>query len=102
MRKTTSIVIVGASAFYAQSLMAADVRTGNAAFGDWRSDAPGVMRKITAADVAAPLPTHWAANRSKVVPQPETAKLSTMEGFAVAPFATDLAGARVLRVAPNG
>ena len=52
MRTTASIMIVGASALFAPSLMAAEVRTGPAAFGDWRSDALGVMRKITAADVA--------------------------------------------------
>ena len=102
MRTTASIMIVGASALFAPSLMAAEVRTGPAAFGDWRSDAPGVMRKITAADVAAPLATQSTANRSKVIPQPADAKLSTLAGFAVAPFATDLPGARVLRVAPNG
>ena len=28
--------------------------TGPAAYGDWRSDAPGVVRKITPADVVAP------------------------------------------------
>ena len=102
MRTTASIMIVGASALFAPSLMAAEVWTGPAAFGDWRSDAPGVMRKITAADVAAPLATQSTANRSKVIPQPADAKLSTLAGFAVAPFATDLPGARVLRVAPNG
>ena len=102
MRKSTFFMIAGVAALYAPASMAAETRTGSAAFGDWRTDAPGVTRKITAADVAAPLATPSTANRSKVVPQPEGAKLSTMDGFSVAPFATDLPGARVLRLAPNG
>ena len=28
--------------------LAEDVRTGKAAYGDWQTDAPGVMRKIIA------------------------------------------------------
>ncbi len=102
MDKKIFFMSVAAAAFYAPSLMAAEMLTGSTAFGDWRTDAPGVTRKITATDVAAPLATPSTANRSKVVPQPEGAKLLTMEGFSVAPFATDLPGARVLRLAPNG
>lgn len=34
---------------------AQSVRVGSAAYGDWHTDAPGVMRKITAADLPAPL-----------------------------------------------
>jgi glucose/arabinose dehydrogenase len=81
---------------------AAPVRTGRAAYGDWHSDAPGVTRKITAADLIAPLETPSTANRSRVIPKPAGATLRAPEGFTVEPFAGDLAGARVLRVAPNG
>lgn len=81
---------------------AQELRTGRAAYGDWRTDAPGVLRRITPADVVQPLESPSAANRSKVVAKPEDAVLKTMPGFAVAPFATGLAGARVLRIAPNG
>ncbi len=79
-----------------------DVREGRAAYGDWHTDAPGVMRKITGKDIAAPLETPNTANRSKVVPKPADAELKTMPGFKVEPLATGLTGARVLRVAPNG
>jgi glucose/arabinose dehydrogenase len=78
------------------------VRTGRAAYGDWHSDAPGVTRHITPADLAVPLETQPTANRSKVVPKPADAALKVPEGFTVAPFATDTAGARVMRIAPNG
>jgi glucose/arabinose dehydrogenase len=79
---------------------AAPVRTGQAAYGDWHSDAPGVIRKITAADLAPETPS--TANRSRVVPKPAGAALKAPEGFTVEPFAASLPGARVLRVAPNG
>lgn len=81
---------------------AQSVRTGNAAYGDWRTDAPGVMRKITPADLPAPLATPTTANRSKIIPKPAGAKLKTMPGFTVEPFVTGMIGARVLRTAPNG
>jgi glucose/arabinose dehydrogenase len=78
------------------------VRTGAEAYGDWHTDAPGVMRKITAADLPAPLVSPSTANRSKVVPKPAGAELKTMPGFTVAAFVTGMTGARVLRLAPNG
>jgi glucose/arabinose dehydrogenase len=78
------------------------VRTGKNAYGDWHSDAPGVMRKITPADLPAPLTSPSTANRSKVVAKPAGAELKTMPGFSVEPLVTGMTGARVLRIAPNG
>jgi glucose/arabinose dehydrogenase len=81
---------------------AAGIRTGSSAYGDWRTDAPGVMREITPADLPAPLASPSTANRSRVVPKPDGAALETMPGFAVTAFVTGMTGARVLRAAPNG
>ncbi|MGH7116702.1 MAG: PQQ-dependent sugar dehydrogenase, partial [Stellaceae bacterium] len=81
---------------------AQSVRTGSAAYGDWKTDAPGVMRKITPADMPAPLTTPPTANRSRVVPKPAGAELKTMPGFTVTALVTGMTGARVLRTAPNG
>jgi glucose/arabinose dehydrogenase len=81
---------------------AQSVRTGPNAYGDWRTDAPGVMRKITPADLPAPMASPSTANRSKVVPKPADAALKTMPGFTVEALVTGMTGARVLRVAPNG
>ena len=78
------------------------VRSGSGAYGDWQADAPGVMRKITAAALPAQLASPSTANRSKVIPKPANAELKTMPGFIVAPFVTGMIGARVLRTAPNG
>src|SRR3984885_6784245 len=41
------------------------VRTGAAAFGDWRTDAPGARRLITPADLPAPYTTASTANMSQ-------------------------------------
>ena len=78
------------------------VRTGSNAYGDWRTDAPGVMRKITPADLPPPFSSPPRADISRVVAKPAGAELKTMPRFAVAPFVTGMMGARVLRVAPNG
>jgi glucose/arabinose dehydrogenase len=94
------VLLAVASVGFAQT--SPTVLTGKAAFGDWHSDAPGTMRKITAADLPKPLDTPSTANRSRVVARPADAGLKVPDGFAVAPFATNLPGARVLRVAPNG
>jgi len=92
--------------FAASSLVAlADengVRTGAAAYGDWRSDAPGVRRKITEADLPAPGASRSAANASSVVARREGALPKAPEGFAVSLFASGLNQPRVVRVAPNG
>ena len=97
----TGLVLLGlAELAIAQD--ASTVRTGRAAYGDWHSDAPGVTRKITPTDLPRPLETPTVANRSKVVPKPADAALKVPEGFTVEPFATGIAGARVIRIAPNG
>jgi glucose/arabinose dehydrogenase len=76
--------------------------TGAAAYGDWRSDAPGVRRKLTPADLPAPLASQPAANPSHVGPRPEGVLPKAPAGFVVSLFAKDLKDPRVLRVAPNG
>ena len=78
------------------------VRTGAAAFCDWRTDAPGVRRLITPADLPAPLRDALdgelfaarSAARRRVPKAPP--------GFTVELFATGLNMPRVIRVAPNG
>jgi glucose/arabinose dehydrogenase len=77
-------------------------RTGAGAYGDWRSDAPGVRRRLTAQDMPAPGATGSVANPSWVVARPEGAWPKAPAGFAVSLFAADLKQPRVVRVAPNG
>ena len=79
----------------------AQVRTGAAALDDWRTDAPGVVRQISPADMPAPFATAPSAFPAAVTPRPKDATLKTLPGFTVAVFAK-LDHPRQLRVAPNG
>jgi glucose/arabinose dehydrogenase len=76
--------------------------TGKDALGDWTTDAPGVRRKITLADLAIPYETPSANNFPRVVPRPEGAWPKAPEGFKVTEFATGLIEPRVIVRAPNG
>ena len=51
--------LVGSAAAFGQS---SPVLMGAAAYGDWRSDAPAVRRKITPADMPPPYATASANN----------------------------------------
>ena len=77
-------------------------RTGAAAYGDWRTDAPGVRRKITPADMPALGASRSTANMSRLAERPEGAAPKAPPGFAVSLFASGLHEPRVIRVAPNG
>lgn len=76
------------------------VRTGPAAYGDWRTDAPGVRRRIRPNDL--PAPEASASATARVVARPAGAELKAPPGFKVEPFARGLRDPRQLRVAPNG
>ena len=78
------------------------VRTGPAAFGDWRTDAPGVRRLITPADLPAPYATRSTANMSQREARTEADVPKAPPGFAVDLFASGLNMPRVIRIAPNG
>lgn len=77
-------------------------RSGQAAFGDFTTDAPGVWRHITVADLPAPYATGSSRNMPRVEPRPADAGLKTLPGFTVSLFASSLAGPRRMRMAPNG
>ena len=63
---------------------------------------PGVRRKITVADLAAPYDTPSANNFPRVVQRPEGAWPKAPEGFTVTQFASGLIEPRVIVRAPNG
>jgi glucose/arabinose dehydrogenase len=79
-----------------------ELLTGEAAKGDWTTDAPGVRRKLTAADLPAPYATPSADNESTIVPRPDGAWPRVPPGFKVELFAQGLKNPRMARVAPNG
>lgn len=82
--------------------------SGQAAFADWQSDAPGVRRLIRASDLPPPPPVTAAdaeksvANNVKVVPPPSGALPRVPDAFAVQVFATGFKQPRTMRIAPNG
>src|SRR5438094_7174976 len=76
--------------------------TGQAAFVDYRTMKAGTFRRITVADLPQPFATESARNNARVVPRPADAWPQAPAGFKVEQFATGLAGARTLRLAPNG
>ena len=51
----------------------ARVLAGQGAMGDWTTDAPGVRRRITTADMPPPYATRSAEAFSKIVKRPEGA-----------------------------
>jgi hypothetical protein len=78
------------------------VLTGAAAYGDWRSDAPGMRRKITPADMPPPYETASASRGPTVVTRPANASPKAPPGFVVELFAGGLDNPRLIRVSPNG
>ncbi len=78
------------------------VRTGPAAYGDWRADAPGVRRLITAADLPPPFATLSAGNPSRRAARKPSDVPKAPDGFSVDLFAKGLSVPRVIRTAPNG
>jgi glucose/arabinose dehydrogenase len=78
------------------------LRTGAAAFGDFRGDGPGVRRHFTIADLPPPFATPSARNGPGVVSPTPGAHPYLPPGFRADVFAHDLAGPRLLRVAPSG
>ena len=104
-RAGSLVAIVGGLCITAAVGLAADppqVLTGQAAYGDWKADAPGVRRKITAADLPSPFATPAVRETARVIAQPSGAQLSVPSGFSVALFADHLDNPRAIRVAPNG
>lgn len=80
----------------------AAIRTGPAAFTDYRTQRPGVSRRITPADLPPPRATPSAANGPRLVPRPAGAWPQAPPGFKVELYATGLDHPRQLRRAPNG
>jgi glucose/arabinose dehydrogenase len=78
------------------------VLTGKAAFTDYRKEAPGVVRKITVADLPQPYATKSAGNSPDLVPRPSSAWPKAPAGFKVDLYASGLNLPREIRTAPNG
>jgi glucose/arabinose dehydrogenase len=78
------------------------VLTGKAALGDWTTDAPGVRRLITLAELPPPYATPSVDNGPRMVRRPEGAWPKAPAGFTVSIFAQGLQNPRHIFTAPNG
>lgn len=76
--------------------------TGQAAYGDWTSDAPGTRRLITPNDMPPPQATPSAVNGPGIVRAPADATLHLPPGFKVSAFMTGFKEPRQMKIAPNG
>lgn len=71
--------------------------------GDWTSDAPGVCRYITSADLPPPYETSNTANGPSLIQRPTDVWPEVPVGFQVHEFLPGPRGViRLLRTAPNG
>jgi glucose/arabinose dehydrogenase len=108
-RKGYFVVMAGilAVAVYSESSVPATVGkqtvfTGAAAFTDYRQQRPGVVRKITAADLPRPYATESAENAPDLIARPPDAWPKALPGFKVELYADKLQNPRLIRTAPNG
>src|SRR5437764_6517862 len=76
--------------------------TGKGAMGDWKSDAPGVRRKITVQDLPPPSSNILAINRARVVNRPAGVPLRVPPGFKIELYAEGFRDPRFLLTGPNG
>ena len=84
------------------SARAEEPRIGSAAYGDWHSDAPGVVRRITIDPLPVPYATGSASQAAAIVARPAGAMLHVPSGFLVKQIAAGLSTPRTLRTASNG
>ena len=81
---------------------AQNVLTGPAAFTDYTKEKPGVIRKITVADLPRPYATESFDRDPHLVQRPASAWPQAPAGFQVTAYATGLENPRLIRRAPNG
>lgn len=78
------------------------VLTGEQAFTNYTKEEPGVVRKLTLADLPAPYATKGVDNGAPMVKRPDDAWPKTLPGFKVSLYYTGLDQPREIRTAPNG
>jgi len=94
-----SVGATSATANVAPAMTTAHPKAGSE---DWRQDVPGRVHRVNVANLPPPFDTPSNANRSRIVPKPQGAKLRVPAGFAVNVFASNLQAPRTMRLAPNG
>jgi glucose/arabinose dehydrogenase len=97
-----TFVLVATICLLHDATAADGVLTGQSAFTDYTTEAPGIRRKLTVADLPPPYSTLSADNPSHVVGRPANAWPKGPPGFKVTLYATGLDNPRLIRTAPNG
>jgi glucose/arabinose dehydrogenase len=100
-------MFVGSIALMATAIchpaLSEEVKVGEAAFGDWHDDSPGVRRHIKASDLPpGEVQEEWLGNFPDQAERPSDAKPKVPEGFSIELVASGLENPRLIRVAPNG
>jgi glucose/arabinose dehydrogenase len=78
------------------------VLTGQEAFSNYTKEEPGVVRKLTLADLPAPYATKGVDNGAHMVKRQDNAWPKALPGFKVEQYYTGLDQPRLIRTAPNG
>ncbi len=86
----------------ARCAVAQQVLTGQNAFTDYTKEAPGVRRKLTAADLPKPFATPSVDVPNRPAARPANAWPAVPKGFKVELYAADIPAPRLIRAAPNG
>ena len=105
LARCLAVAALGALACSTHPLAAQDsgkVLTGQDAFTDYSKEKPGVIRKLTVADLPAPYATKGVDNGAPMVDRPEGAIPQAPDGFKVSLYYTGLNQPRLVRKAPNG
>jgi glucose/arabinose dehydrogenase len=95
-------ILTGCLLLVTATALADPVRTGDAAFGDWRTDAPGVARHITQAALPPPFASQSSAESPSIAERPAKASPLVPPGFEVTLYASGLDQPRTMRTAANG
>jgi len=82
--------------------IAASATGGQSAFSDFRREKPGVIHKITVADLPGPGATRAVQNPPTMVPRPPRAVPEALPGYSVTLYKEGLSNPRLIRTAPNG
>ena len=102
MMAVSVLALLSAPALAQTDAAAGKVLEGRAAFGNWRADAPGVTRHLTAQDLDAPNATPSASNAPANVAMADGARPKVPDGFKVEMVASGIDNPRAIRFAPNG
>ena len=98
----TLLIAALSTASISACLAGVKVLEGKTAYGDWRSDAPGIRRHIRVPDLPDPYASPSTAHFVAMLRKPANAQLNVPPGFEVKLFASGLDQPRLIRVAPNG